>query len=148
MASDEDTKFPQTDLSRRNMLKGAGALAAAAGLSAIDTTSAQAQANCEPPVNPYGGGPSKGLQFPRYYQPTPSVRSRMNYFPGSEQLGKDEMRISFVGSCPFPPRRDQAGTCIMVELGNGDRFFFDFGPGCVKNIVAMASPSRLLTTSS
>jgi len=37
------------------------------------------------------------------------------------------MRISFVGSAPWPPRRDQAGACIMVELGNGKRFFFDFG---------------------
>ena len=92
------------------------------------------------PSSPYGGGPSTGLQFPPYYKPTPSVRSRMNYFPGSETLGSDEMRISFVGSCPFPPRRDQAGTCIMVELGNGDRFFFDFGPGCVKNILAMGVP--------
>jgi hypothetical protein len=70
MATDENTKFPQTDLTRRNMLKGAGALAAAAGLSAVEPISAQAQANCEPPVNPYGGGPSKGLQFPPYYQPT------------------------------------------------------------------------------
>ena len=140
MANDENTKSPQTDLTRRNVLKGAGALAAAVGISAIDPTAAQAQENCEPPVNPYGGGPSKGLQFPPYYQPTPSVRSRMNYFPGSEPISKDEMRISFVGSCPFPPRRDQAGTCIMVELGNGDRFFFDFGPGCVKNIIAMGVP--------
>jgi ribonuclease Z len=88
-------------------------------------------------VNPYGGGPGTGLQFPPYYQPTKSVRSRMNYFPGSETLGPDEMRISFVGSCPVPLRRDQAGTAIMVELGNGDRFFFDFGPGCLKNILAM-----------
>ncbi|MGO8983152.1 MAG: guanitoxin biosynthesis MBL fold metallo-hydrolase GntH [Terriglobales bacterium] len=88
-------------------------------------------------VNPYGGGPGTGLQFPPYYQPTQSVRSRMNYFPGSETLGPDEMRISFVGSCPVPLRRDQAGTAIMVELGNGDRFFFDFGPGCLKNILAM-----------
>jgi hypothetical protein len=56
---------------------------------------------CEP-KNPYGGGPSTGLQFPPYYKPTPSVRSRMNYFPGSETIGPDEMRISFVGSCPFP----------------------------------------------
>ncbi len=140
MANDENTKLPQTDLTRRNMLKGAGALAATVGLAAVEPISAQAQANCEPPVNPYGGGPSKGLQFPPYYKPTPSVRSRMNYFPGSETLGPDEMRISFVGSCPFPPRRDQAGTCIMVELGNGDRFFFDFGPGCIKNILAMGVP--------
>ena len=101
-----------------------------------DTNAAVANQN----VNPYGGGPGTGLQFPPYYKPTPSVRSRMNYFPGSEPIGKDEMRISFVGSCPFPPRRNQAGTCIMVELGNGDRFFFDFGPGCVKNILAMGVP--------
>ena len=92
------------------------------------------------PVNPYGGGPGTGLQFPPYYQPTQSVRSRMNYFPGSETLGADEMRISFVGSCPVPIRRDQAGTAIMVELGNGDRFFFDFGPSCIKNILAMGVP--------
>jgi ribonuclease BN (tRNA processing enzyme) len=91
-------------------------------------------------TNPYGGGPSTGLQFPPYYKPTPSVRSRNVYFPYSETIGKDEMRVSFIGSCPIPQRRDQAGTCIMVELGNGDRFFFDFGPGCVKNIIAMGVP--------
>ena len=28
----------------------------------------------------------------------------------------------------------------MVELGNGKRFFFDFGPGCMRNIIAMAVP--------
>jgi ribonuclease Z len=99
-----------------------------------------AGANQGMPENPYGGAPSSGSQFPQYYKPTPSVRTRNNYFPASETLGPDEMRISFVGSCPFPPRRDQAGTCIMVELGNGDRFFFDFGPGCVKNILAMGVP--------
>jgi hypothetical protein len=65
------------------------------------------------------------------------VRSRNVYFPYSETVGKDEMRVSFIGSCPIPQRRDQAATCIMVELGNGNRFFFDFGPGCVKNIIAM-----------
>ena len=32
----------------------------------------------------------------------------------------------------------------MVELGNGDRFFFDFGPGCLKNIVAMQVPLQLV----
>ena len=68
------------------------------------------------PENPYGGKPGSGLQFPPYYKPTPLVRSRNNYFPSSETLGPDEMRISFVGSCPFPPRRELAGTCIMVEL--------------------------------
>lgn len=50
------------------------------------------------------------------------------------------MRIIFMGSQPFPPRFDQAGTCIMVELGNSKRFFFDFGPGCLRNIIANQVP--------
>ncbi|WP_461512903.1 guanitoxin biosynthesis MBL fold metallo-hydrolase GntH [Rhizobium mongolense] len=62
------------------------------------------------------------------------------YYPGQEQLGPDEMRIAFIGSTPIPVTRAQAGTCIMVELGNGKRFFFDFGSGCVRNIIAMAVP--------
>src|SRR5208282_2540770 len=141
MKNDDNTKDRlQSELSRREMLKGAIAGAAAVGISAVDPTSALAQSGSDQPKNPYGGGPGTGLQFPPYYKPTASVRSRMNYFPGSEPIGPDEMRISFVGSCPFPPRRDQAGTCIMVELGNGDRFFFDFGPGCIKNILAMGVP--------
>jgi ribonuclease BN (tRNA processing enzyme) len=96
------------------------------------------------PKSPYGGGPGAGLTIPPYFTPTPSVKSRNNYFPNSEKLGPDEMRISFMGSTPFPPRRDQAGTCIMVELGNGDSFFFDFGPGCLRNIIAMGHSQQLV----
>ncbi|MGA2255525.1 MAG: guanitoxin biosynthesis MBL fold metallo-hydrolase GntH, partial [Thermoguttaceae bacterium] len=132
-----ENKVPNT-IGRRDILTAIGA--AAAGLAAGAVSSAEAaepKPDTDMPKNPYGGGPSTGLQFPPYYQPTKSVKSRMNYFPGSETLGADEMRISFVGSCPVPLRRDQAGTAIMVELGNGDRFFFDFGPGCLKNILAM-----------
>jgi ribonuclease Z len=33
---------------------------------------------------------------------------------------------------------------MMVELGNGKRFFFDFGSGCIKNIVAMQVPAGLI----
>jgi ribonuclease Z len=96
------------------------------------------------PKSPYGGGPGAGLTIPDYFTPTPSVRSRNNYYPNSEKLGPDEMRISFMGSTPFPPRRDQAGTCIMVELGNGDSFFFDFGPGALRNIISMGHSQQLV----
>jgi ribonuclease BN (tRNA processing enzyme) len=115
---------------------------------AAGTVSAAEAAEQKPeaalPKNPYGGKPGGGISLPPYYKPTPSVMSRNNYFPGVEKVGKDEMRISFIGSCPFPPRRSQAGTCIMVELGNGDRFFFDFGPGCLRNICAMQVPIQLV----
>ena len=94
--------------------------------------------------NPYGGGPGTGISLPPYFRPTPGLKNNNMYYPGTEELGKAEMRISFVGSTPFPPRREQAGTCIMVELGNGKRFFFDFGSGCMRNIVAMQMPIGLI----
>ncbi|MEA3441691.1 MAG: guanitoxin biosynthesis MBL fold metallo-hydrolase GntH [Chloroflexota bacterium] len=87
--------------------------------------------------NPYGGGPGTGITLPPYYRPTSSMKSRNNFFPLSEELDADEMRITFVGSTPFPPRLNQAGTSIMVELGNGKKFFFDFGPGCMRNIIGL-----------
>jgi ribonuclease Z len=65
-------------------------------------------------ANPYAAPPGTGVSMPPYYLPTPSVKNRNTYFPQSEPLGADEMRITFMGSQPFPPRFDQAGTCIMV----------------------------------
>ena len=94
--------------------------------------------------NPYGGGPNTGITLPPYYRPTPSVANANTFFPGIEELGTDEMRISFIGSSPVPPTRTQAGTAIMVELGNGKRFFFDLGPGCFRNIVALQVPMQMI----
>ena len=66
------------------------------------------------------------------------------FFAGVEELGADEMRISFIASTPVPPTRAQAGTAIMVELGNGKRFFFDLGPGCLRNIIALQVPLQMV----
>jgi ribonuclease Z len=90
--------------------------------------------------NAYGAPPGTGISMPPYYQPTASVKNRNNYFPQSEALGPDEMRIIFMGSNPWPPRFTQAGPCIMVELGGSKRFFFDLGPGCLRNIIANQVP--------
>lgn len=95
--------------------------------------------------NPYGSPPGSGITLPPDYLPTPSVKNKNNYFPQSEPLGPDEMRIIFMGSQPWPPRQSQAGTSIMVELGNGKRFFFDFGPGCLRNIIANQVPVPEIT---
>ncbi|WP_141322147.1 twin-arginine translocation signal domain-containing protein, partial [Sinorhizobium fredii] len=92
------------NMSRRDAIKTAG-LAGVAALttSAVSTaqtaedTPAAAQAK-----NPYGGVPSGGITLPPYYRPTPSLVSNNVYYPGQEQLGLDEMRISFIGSTPIP----------------------------------------------
>ena len=140
--------------SRRDALKAMGATVtgvAASVAGAADATTSPAGSRPAPtstvpppPRNPYGGGPGAGLTLPPYYRPTPSVTSTSIYFPTAEELGSDEMRISFLGSVPIPTTRQQAGTCIMVELGNGKRFFFDFGSGCLRNIIAMQVPIPLV----
>ena len=145
---------PKKPSGRRGVLKVLGA--AAAGLVAgrmLPKEGAKPAVAAAPlpgpgdrlmPSNPYGGGPSAGLTLPPYYRPTPSVNAPNNYFPTSETLGSDEMRISFLGSVPIPTTRHQAGTCIMVELGNGKRFFFDFGSGCMRNVFAMQVPIQMV----
>jgi len=97
-----------------------------------------------PAANPYGGRANTGITLPPYYRPTPSIKNANTFFAGTETLGKDEMRIPFVGSSPVPPTRQQAGTSIMVELGNGKRFFFDLGPGCWRNITALQVPLQTI----
>jgi ribonuclease Z len=133
-------------MDRREMLKTVGV--AATGVAAGALTSREGAAERQATAgeaNPYGSPPGTGISMPPYYLPTPSVKNKNNYFPQSEQLGPDEMRIIFMGSNPWPPRMTQAGTCIMVELGGSKRLFFDFGPGCLRNIIANQVPIPEIT---
>jgi hypothetical protein len=45
-------------------------------------------------------------------QPTSSVANANTFSPGMEELGADEMRISFVGSSPMAP--GQASMCGLT----------------------------------
>ena len=106
----------QQPMNRRDMIK-TSVLAGAATLLAAPVSSAQTaggQQTAAQVKNPYGGVPSGGITLPPYYRPTPTLKSNNVYYPGQEELGPDEMRISFIGSTPIPVTRSQAGTCIMV----------------------------------
>jgi len=67
-------------------------------------------------------------------------RKRDMYFPGTEQLGADEMRIVACGTGMPAARRSQAATCFLVELGNGDKFLFDVGTGSAANFGSLNIP--------
>lgn len=67
-------------------------------------------------------------------------RPRDVYFPNSEELKQDEMRIiSLETGMPYG-RRSQAATAWLVELGNGDKFLFDVGTGSVANLGSLEIP--------
>lgn len=61
------------------------------------------------------------------------------YYPGKKTLGKDEMRITFLGTSVIP-RIDQECNSVFVEVGSGDQFVFDCGSGTVAKYNAMGIP--------
>jgi ribonuclease Z len=72
--------------------------------------------------------------------PTRALPDRDAYFPGTEALLPDEMRIIACGTGMPNARPRQAAACFLVELGNGDKFIFDIGLGSAERISAMQIP--------
>lgn len=81
-----------------------------------------------------GGRWKEGLLF-EGVKPMPWLKSAANWFPGTEDVQPEEMRVTFMGTSPSI-RPGQMNTSIFVELGNGDKFVFDMGEGAVSNYVA------------
>jgi len=62
------------------------------------------------------------------------VEDRDVYYPGTEELAPDEMRVIACGTGMPNSRPKQAAACWLVELGNGDKFLFDIGTGSAERI--------------
>jgi ribonuclease Z len=80
----------------------------------------------------------EGLMFDGI-EPMPWLKSAANWFPGTEEVQPEEIRVTFMGSSPLP-RPGQMGTSVYVELGNGKNFIFDMGPGSIANYLAAGIP--------
>ena len=93
-----------------------------------------------------GGQPlgrwKEGLMF-EGIEPMPWLVSAANWFPGTEEVQPDEIRVTFMGSAPVI-RPGQMNTSIFVELGNGDSFIFDIGEGSVANYAAAGVPLNMM----
>lgn len=75
---------------------------------------------------------------------TGTAPDRYVYYPGTEELGKDEIRLIALGTGMPAARRAQAATCWLVEVGNGDKFLFDIGTGANANMAALMIPFDFL----
>ncbi len=72
--------------------------------------------------------------------PVKALSDRDVYYPGSEALKPDEMRVVALGTGMPNARPKQAAACWLVELGNGDKFLFDIGSGCHERLAAQKIP--------
>lgn len=72
------------------------------------------------------------------------ARERDVYYPNSETLAPDEMRVIACGTGMPTTRAAQAAACFLVELGNGDKFIFDIGSGSAERLSSLQIPYEFL----
>jgi ribonuclease Z len=76
--------------------------------------------------------------------PTGVAPDRYVYYPGTEPLQEDEIRLIACGTGMPAARHSQAATCFLAEFGNGDKFLFDVGTGSMANVAALMIPYDML----
>lgn len=76
--------------------------------------------------------------------PIGTAPDRYTYYPGTEVLSEDEIRIVACGTGMPAARHGQAGSCFLIETGNGDKFLFDIGTGSMANVAALMIPYQYL----
>ena len=73
------------------------------------------------------------------------AQDRYVYYPGTEVLDKDEVRVIACGTGMPEQRRGAASACFLFEFGNGEKMIFDLGSGSMRNIASLMIPYEYLT---
>jgi ribonuclease Z len=127
----KDSQVLDPETSRRNFLKGGAAGAGAALASAA-----------LPGVAGAAGSETQAKDAPKGKTPLDDVIARPDlwFYPG-EAVAPDEIRVTLMGTgWGNIIRPAQMGASIFIELGNGDSFMFDAGPGCITNYNCLQIP--------
>lgn len=68
------------------------------------------------------------------------------YFPNTEKLAKDEMRITAIGTGMPNQSPSNVAASFLVELGNGESFLFDLGTGATDRLAGLEIDNSKLDT--
>jgi ribonuclease Z len=79
------------------------------------------------------------------WTPTGAYPTQEVYYPGTEALAEDEIRVIACGSGMPMPRLKQAAACFLIELGNGEKLIFDVGTGSFTTLYALGIPLDYMT---
>lgn len=77
--------------------------------------------------------------------PATTREYRDHYFPGTEELAPDELRVVALGTGMPLVRRSQASASFLVQLGNGENFIFDMGSHAAANLASLEIPYNQVT---
>ena len=87
------------------------------------------------------GKPDKvdGINVPagRIPQEIRGNRYPRTYFPGTEKVAADEMRIVALGTGMPNQSPSNVAAAFLVELGNGESFLFDLGTGSTDRLAGI-----------
>ncbi len=75
---------------------------------------------------------------------TGTAPDRYVYYPGTENLSKNEIRVVACGTGMPASRKGQAASCWLMEFGNGDKLLFDLGTGSMANVASLMIPYQYL----
>jgi ribonuclease Z len=121
--------------SRRDFIKDCAAAAVGSGLTVAGGAALAASSADAAPATDDATVPLKKV----------IARPDLWFYPG-EPLDPNEMRVTLMGTgWGSIIRPDQKGASVFVELGNGDSFVFDVGPGCGINYNVMQVPFSRMT---
>ena len=93
--------------------------------------------NAGQPITPVGEAQAAGGKVT---DPKGTAPDRYVYYPGTERLAKDEVRVIACGTGMPEQRRGAASACFLFEFGNGEKMIFDLGSGSSRNINALMIP--------
>jgi ribonuclease Z len=119
--------------SRRDLLKGGASVAGAAAALAVGAATSKPAAAADTAAD-------ETVKLKKII-----ARPDLWFYPG-EELDPNEMRVTLMGTgWGNVIRPNQKGASVFVELGNGDSFVFDTGPGCGINYNVMQVPASRMT---
>ncbi len=73
-----------------------------------------------------------------------AAEERDQYFPTTETLRPDEMRVISLGTGMPAANKGQAASSFLVQLGNGENFIFDIGTNAFGNLTSLQIPAASL----
>ncbi len=121
-------------MKRNSRLSFVAGFAAAIGLFALAGVATQIDISAQAKPDRVDGVNVPSGRIPQVINDNRYPRT---FYPNTEKLGPDEMRVTALGTGMPNQSPSNVATSFLVELGNGDSFLFDLGTGATDRLAGL-----------